>query len=421
MGRMAANPELVAARRGVAALFVLNAATFANVVPRLPAIKLDLGLSNTALGTAIAAMPVGALLSGAAAGWLVHRFGSRRVVVACGVAGGVLLPGFALAPSWAALAAVFLGAGAIDSVMDVSMNGHALRVQRGLGRSIINGLHGMWSVGAVLGGLLGTTAAAAGVGLGIHLAVAGGAVVVTALLTRSRLLDGHDEADRRTALPEKHPHAAPARRSGRTGHRLALLGLLVVLAAVVEDAPQSWGAVLLRTELGTSAAVAGLAYLGFQACMTVSRLVGDRLVDRFGEVAVARAGGLLTAGAISVGLLVGRPVTVSLAFAVAGLGMASVFPLAFHAAGNLPGVSTGHGVAVVAWVARIGFLLAPPLVGTVGDAVNLRLGLAVVPAAGALIALLAGTVRSEPEPGRPEAPVLASPVLPSAAPVVDEE
>lgn len=396
MGRTAANPELVAARRGVAALFVLNAATFANVVPRLPAIKLDLALSNTALGTAIAAMPVGALLSGAAAGWLVHRFGSRRVVVACGVAGGILLPGFAIAPSWAALAAVFLGAGAIDSVMDVSMNAHALRVQRGLGRSIINGLHGMWSVGAVLGGLLGTAAAAAGLHLGIHLAVAGGAAVATALVARSRLLTGHDDADR-TAPQVHRPEPAPARRGGRTGHRLALLGLLVVLAAVVEDGPQSWGAVLLRTELGTSAAAAGLVYLGFQACMTVSRLVGDRLVDRFGEVSVARAGGLLTASAVSVGLVVGQPVALILAFAVAGLGMASVFPLAFHAAGNLPGVSTGHGVAVVAWAARIGFLLAPPLVGTVGDAVNLRLGLAVVPAAGVLIALLAGTVRSERE------------------------
>lgn len=411
---------LVAARRAVAALFLLNAVAYANVVPRLPAIKADLGLSNTSLGTAVAAMPLGALISGPFAGWLIARVGSGPLAAGCGVAFGVVLPGFAVAPSWGALAATFLVFGALDSLMDVSMNAHALRVQRRFGRSIINSLHGLWSVGAVLGGLVGAIAAGVDVTLGLHLTVAGVLILLAALAARRRLLPGRDEADRDAAevvssdgalaavggAPDVTGEAAPVHGGGRrraTRVTLALLGLVVLMSAVVEDAPPSWGAVLMRTELGTSAAVAGFAFLAFQISMTIARFFGDWVVDRVGPVAVVRAGGLLTAAAVSTGLAIGEPATVVAGFALAGLGTASVFPLVFHAAGNVPGVPTGHGVAIVSWVGRIGFLVAPPIVGLVGDLANLRVGLALVPAAGLAIAALAGVLNraAEPVPARP--------------------
>ncbi len=400
------RPErpLVTARRAVAVLFLLNAVAYANVVPRLPAIKSELGLSNTSLGAAVAAVPVGALLAGPVAGWLVARFGSARLAVGCGVAFGLVLPCFALAPAWSALAAAFLVYGAFDSVMDVSMNAHALRVQRGWKRSIINSLHGLWSVGAVVGGLAGAMAGAAGISLELHLAVAGAVIIVVALLSRRWLLPGPDPATDDTGAttttvnPPGADHAGAGAREQarrRSRRRLALIGLIVVMAAVVEDAPASWGAILLQTELGTSVAVASLVYLAFQTMMTVGRLFGDRIVDRFGAVAVVRAGGVLTATSVTAGIAVGEPAAIVVGFALAGLGTAPLFPLAFHAAGDLPGVSTGNGVAAVAWMGRIGFLVAPPLIGVIGDAVNLRAGLVLVPVAGAVIALLAGALASD--------------------------
>jgi MFS family permease len=376
----------------VAGLFVINAATYANVVPRLPAIKADLALSNTALGTAVAAMPVGALLSGLASGGLIARFGSRQVAVACGIGFGAVLPLFAAAPSWAVLAASFFALGLLDSLMDVSMNAHALRVQRGYGRSIVSAMHGLWSLGAVGGGVAGTLAAAAGIDLGWHLLTAGAVIVAASLLTWRWLLPGPDDLEReQPAAPGGLDRAdrAAARR------RLTVLGLLVVMAAVIEDAPASWGAVLLRTELGTSAAVAGLVFIAFQSAMTLSRLTGDRLVDRYGAVGVVRAGALLSAGGVGLGLAIGEPASVVVGFGLAALGTGTLFPLVFHAAGNLPGVSTGHGVALVAWMSRLGFLVVPPVVGLVGDAVDLRTGLLVVPAAALVVAVLAPTLRDE--------------------------
>jgi fucose permease len=390
VSQTATDPRAAVARRAVAVLFLINAAAFANVVPRLPAIKEALELSNTSLGTAVAAMPVGALLSGPAAGWLVARFGSGPLAVATGVGMGLVIPGFALAPAWALLAGTFLVVGALDSLMDVSMNAHALRVQRGYGRSIINAMHGLWSIGAVLGGAAGALAAANRVPLEAHLAGAGGSIALLALLSRRWLLAGPDEPEEDPGDPAVTVGTPPSTGAGR---RLALLGLLVVLSAAVEDAPQSWGAVLLRQELGTSVATAGLVFLAFQSAMTVGRLVGDRVVDRFGAVAVVRAGGALTLTGVGVGLAIGEPVAVVVGFALAGLGTAPLFPLVFHAAGELPGISTGHGVAAVAWMGRVGFLVTPPLVGAVGDAASVRLGLTVVPVAGLLVVLLASVLR----------------------------
>lgn len=385
------EPVLVRARIAVAVLFVLNGAAYATVVPRLPAIKGELGLSNTALGTAVASMPLGALLSGLLAGRLVTRSGSGRVAVACGIAFGIVLPLLGLAPSWGALAAAFLVLGLLDALMDVSMNAHGLRVQRGYGRSIVNALHGLWSIGAVAGGLAGTVAAGVGVAPRVHLLTAGAAVAAVSVATARHTLEGPDDEDRDDATPAT---ADSGRRA--TASRLALLGLLVVLAAVVEDAPASWGAVLLRDELGATAAAGGLVFIAFQVSMVIGRLLGDPVVDRFGEAAVVRAGGLLTAGAVGVGLAIGEPASIVVGFALAGLGAASLFPVVFHAAGNLPGVSTGHGLAVVGWMSRLGFLVVPPLVGAIGDASSLRAGLVIVPLAALAIAGLAGTLPARP-------------------------
>jgi MFS family permease len=399
----AIDPVLVAGRRAVAALFVLNAIAYSNVIPRLPAIKDDLGLSNSALGAAVAAMPVGALLSGPLGGWSIERFGSARVAVTCAVALGVVAPAFAFVPAWWALAVTFLLLGAADSLMDVSMNAHALRVQRSYGRSIINAMHGLWSIGAVAGGTTGAVAAGAGLRLGVHLVAVGVVVVVAALSLRPWLLRGKDPPPDASDVAAGPPRAIGSVPPGRAA-RLAVLGVLVVMAALIEDTPASWGAVFLRSELGASAATAGTVFVAFQVFMTVGRLAGDRIVDRFGEVTVIRSGGLLIAGGMGAGLAIGTPVAVIAGFAVAGLGAAPLFPLMFNAAAAVPGVPTGHGLAAIAWMGRVGFLVSPPLVGLIGDTFSLRRGLAVAPLAGVVVVLLAPRVTSSSRATAPVAP-----------------
>ena len=376
------------ARVGVAICFFLNAVFYANVVPRLPDIKADLGLSNSSLGAALAAVPLGALLAALSSAVLIRRFGSARVASSGLVLLGVVVWLVSVAPNWGALAAAFLVAGALDAIIDVAQNAHGLRVQRLYRRSILNGFHGIWSIGAVCGGLLGSAAAGLDVPLAVHLGASAVVFGAVALLAFRTLLPGHDDAER-----EPEPVAEESTTAGRRTAVLALaaLGVLATCGAFVEDAGASWSALYLRTEVGAGAAVAGLGFVALQGAMTVGRLTGDRIVDRFGQRLVAQIGGAVIAAGMGLALAWPSVGTTLVGFALAGLGVATLVPAVYHAADELPGLRRGTGLAVINWLLRIGFLLSPLLIGVLADATSLRVALLAVVVAG-LGALLFGRV-----------------------------
>lgn len=415
------TPVARRARVAVSMVFLVNAVLYANLVPRLPEVKAELGLSNAALGTAIAAMPLGALLAGLLAPLLIQRLGSAAVASSGLVTLAVAVALVPLAGSWAALAGLLLLAGALDAVIDVAQNAHGFRVQRLYGRSIVNAFHGLWSVGAVLGGLVGSAAAGLDVPLPAHIATTSAVFAVVAVVAHRFLLRGPEDAERATAGAAADASAAdapaadapaPAPRRRVAGHAvllLAALGVLAACGAFVEDAGSSWGALYLRTEVGTGAAAAGLAFVALQVAMTVGRLTGDRVVDRFGQRRVARVGGLAIAVGAGGMLAVPSLATTLAGFALAGLGVATLVPAVMHTADELPGLPAGVGLTVVSWLLRVGFLVSPTVVGVVADASSLRVALLSVVVSGLVVAgvgrvLLTRAAAAEPD----EEPVTAS-------------
>ncbi|MGW5263413.1 MFS transporter [Microbispora sp. NPDC004025] len=390
------------ARAAVAALFLTNGAVFFNVVPRYPQIKADLGVSNAVLGTALAGTSIGALLAGLLAGAAIRRFRSARVAAFGIVVTTIATLVIPIAPNWIALGGALFVVGALDAVVDVAQNAHGLRVQRLYGRSILNSLHGLWSVGAVIGGLMGSAAAGLHIPLAVHLGISAALFSVVAVVAHRFLLPGPDDAERSAeaqdlAAADGHPAAPPAHADRRGGRRsftgpavrmLAVLGVLAACGALVEDAGASWGALFL-SDLHANAATAGLAVVAFQAAMTAGRLTGDRVVNRFGQRTVARAGGVLAAAGMGAALAVPSVATALAGFALAGLGVATLVPATMHAADELPGLPAGTGLTVVSWLLRGGFLLSPPLVGFVADLISLRVGLLSVVLAGAATVVLA--------------------------------
>ncbi len=380
------------ARAAVGACFFVNAVLYANLVPRLPELKAELGLSNTALGTALAAQPLGALLAGLALTPLIARLGSARVAAAGLPLLAAAVWTAAAAPHWGVLAGALLVAGAVDAAVDVAQNAQGLRVQRRYGRSIINAFHGTWSVGSLAGGLLGAAAAGLGVPLSLHLGVVAVLFGAPALLGARLLLPGSDDGP---GAPPSPGAPRRARAHARAGVGLAALGALAACAVVVEDAGSSWSALYLRVELDAAPAVAGLGFVALSLAMTLGRFTGDRAVDRFGRRRVVQAGGLLSAVGLGAALaLPSVPATLA-GFALAGLGVATLVPAAYSAADELPGLRPGLGLALVNVLLRLGSLVVPPLIGVVADATSLRVALLAVVVAGLGTALLA---RSLPRP-----------------------
>ena len=382
------------ARIAVSAMFLTNGAIFANLVPRFPELKTELALSNTAYGVVIAAFPVGALMAGLTAGAVIRTLTSARTAVLCTVGIAVLVFAAGSSTSPVLLAALLFGGGACDAITDVAQNTHGLRVQRAYGRSIINSLHAVWSVGAVLGAGMAAGAIALHVPIGVHLGVSAAVFVGVALAAYPFLLEGKDQADDATA-----DAGAVGRPDWRVGGALLLLVLIAIGGAVIEDAGSSWAALYLGG-LGAPGAIAALGYVGLLGAQTIGRIVGDRMVDRFGARAVARGGGLLVAAGMGLALAVPTVPGTIAGFAAAGLGAATAIPAAMHAADRLPGLRPGAGLTALAWLMRLGFVGAPPLVGVVSDAAGLRVGLLIVPIAGLAIAAAAGVLSRRHQPIR---------------------
>ncbi|MFD3443121.1 MFS transporter [Microbacteriaceae bacterium 4G12] len=406
----------VAARRArvaVAAVFFTNGAIFANLLPRYPAIKEELDLTNAAFGLAVAAFPLGALIFGLTAGALIRRFRSSRVAVAGTIVTslGILLAG--IAPGWGLLAAGMFLAGTADSITDVAQNSHGLRVQRLYRRSILNSFHAVWCAGAVLGSIMGAAAAELGVPSAVHLVASAVLFSAVALVCYRSMLPGDDHAE--DAAPgaagavgdaaagaeldsDSSIAGATADAGAGRGGALAKYGILAALVLIaasgglVEDAGSSWAAIYLSGSLEASAFTAGLGFVALQGMQFVGRMLGDGLVDRFGQRAVARAGGLLVLVGMGLALAFPSIPGTIVGFGAAGLGIATLIPAAMHAADEVPGFRRGSGLTIVSWLLRLGFLFSPPVVGAIADAASLRAGLVVVPLTGVIVLLSAGVL-----------------------------
>nr|WP_205267119.1 MFS transporter [Mycolicibacterium sphagni] len=368
-------------------MFLTNGALFANLLPRYPEIKADLGLSNTAFGLAVAAFSAGALLTGPAAPALISRYRSAVVAVGCSVLIAVFAFVAGLAPSGVTLAAALFCAGAADSVTDVAQNVHGLRLQRVYGRSIINSLHAVWSSGAVLGGLIGAGAIYLGIPRAVQLGASGLLFSAVCLIGYRFLLPGADHAEHRP-----HHGASPARAGRAVYLLLAALVSIAIAGAVVEDGGSSWSTLYLRDSLSAPAAIAAFGFVAVVGFQFIGRALGDRMVDRWGQAAVARAGGVIIAGGMAAALAFPSiPGTIA-GFAAAGFGSATLVPGAMHAADELPGLSPGTGLTVLTWLMRVGFLGSPIVVGAIADAVSLRVGLLSVVVAGLAAVALASAL-----------------------------
>lgn len=368
----------------MAALFVANALVFASVVTRYPELKDAFGLSELTFGLMVACGPVGSILGSMAAGRLVARAGAIPVAVTSSVVLGLLLAVAGFAGNAVVLAVILFIVGFADATGDVGNNAHGLEVQRHLGRSIINGLHGAWSAGAIAGGLLGLVALQLGVPIGIHFLVLGVVIAAASLITlRSLRLPASVDSQ------ATHGHGSRGRISAVL---LAACGI-VIIGAFLEDLGSTWGGVYFTEEAGASIAESAYPFVAMMGALTVGRFASDRLVDRIGSVGTIRLGSAVAlAGMIAVVAAPWQALVIA-GFGLIGLGIAPMIPLAMDAADRAPGLGRGTGLAVVATVMRVGFLASPLLVGAVAEASSLRLAVLICLAIPLLAMLFAGALR----------------------------
>src|SRR4051794_18003794 len=274
------------ARAATALIFFLTGAVFAAWSTRLPAIKERLGLSDGALAVAILGLEAGAVAGLPLRGALVTRAGSRTALRVGFAAYPLGLVAVGLAPGVGALAAALAAMAFANSVVDVAMNAQGVELERRCGRPLLSGMHAGHSFGLAAGGLAGTVAAAADVPVRTHFALTAAAGLAAAMFATGRLV-----AERRTA---------GERRFAWPRDRLAVLGLVAFCAFLLDGAAYTWIAAQVRPERGAAPALAAAAFMLYALPLAAARLAGDRLVARFGRLAVVRGSALAAAAGVAV-------------------------------------------------------------------------------------------------------------------------
>jgi MFS family permease len=381
----------------VAVAFVANGLGGPSFLARLPERQSDLGLSDATLGLTLVGMALGAMAASPVAGGLVSRVGSRRVLLVAAGGLGASLWTVGAAPNAPTLFAALTVVGATDAAMDISMNANGAAYETRSGRSVMHGLHGTWSLGALAAAGIAAAGAATGVPLTLHLALVGALIAGSVLAARGGLVG--DDARTRVAADPGAPDPAPggddAPRRVRLIRPIVVLAAATVGGAIIEGAPSDWSAVQLE-RMGVAAGVSALGYAAFMAGMVGGRFAGDRLTERFGGAVVLRCGTALVAAGLVIGVAVNHPVAFAIGLALAGLGAAGFFPLAFSAAARTEGVSPGSGAAAVSLAARLGFMVEPVLIGAVAELLSLRWAFGLV----AAVALVLAAAAPPSVPGR---------------------
>lgn len=354
------------ARIAVCFFFALLGVVSGVWAARIPTVKQSLQLSDGQLSLALLAVAVGLVTGMQFAGRVTDRLGSARVVVPAGVACGLALIPAGFAPNLAVLIVTLFVWGLLNASLDVSMNTHAVEVERAYGRPLMSSFHGMYSAGGLLGAAAGALSAWLEVSPGITFAVVTVPLAVPAVLAKGSLLP---------SAPTHHERRR-ARRVRWHG-RVVFMGAMAFAGLLGEGSAGDWSAVYLHEDLGAATGLAAIAFAAFSTAMTVGRFAGDRLALRFGPVTLVRWSGLLAAAGLGLALLVAQPAVAIAGFGVFGLGLATMVPQVFSAAGNHDPARAGEAIAQVATLGYAGLMLGPVIIGGAAELVGLPLALTI--------------------------------------------
>ncbi|MER5899188.1 MFS transporter [Streptomyces mirabilis] len=387
------NHSLRAARVATFVYFSLCGTLMGTWVVNIPAIEERVGISHATLGGLLVLLGLGAFIGMQVAGRLTDSLGARTVVPATGVLCSValVLPGLPREP-WT-LAGALLVFGFCNGCLDVSMNAHAVHVEKAYGRPVMSAFHATFSVGGVLAALVGAATASAGLSPAAGMAAMGALGIVIALVSARALLPAVPTAADTDSAGQVEQAPAAERRS--TSGRIWILAALALMVMLCEGAANDWSALHLKDVLGAPASTAAFAYGTFAATMTIGRLLADRLVARFGSMAILRYGAATAAVGITI---VAASPWIWAAFAgwaLFGLGLSGCVPQLFSAAGHADPSAAGANVSRVAGLGYVGMLAGPAVIGWLTHFVALNHTFVLLTLLCAITAVAAGILRTE--------------------------
>ncbi|MCF2443674.1 MFS transporter [Dyadobacter sp. CY345] len=369
-----------AARRASLLIFLVCGIGLSSWAPMVPFAKVNLGLDDAALGLVLLSLGAGAILTMPFTGFLINKFGSRRVMLVAAIVIAITLPLLLLTSTATQLAVALFVFGASIGSIDVAMNSHAVLVQDRYGRHIMSSFHGMFS----LGGLLGSIGLGFLIKIGLSPTIA--AVSISALLVLIAV------SQYKNLFPKSEEKSVDSFSFSLPRGPVLALGLMCFVFFLAEGALLDWSAVFLQFNRNFEPSMAGLGYAVFSVAMAVMRLTGDKIVHQIGSSRVVLIGALVSSAGYMLAVMVPWQGAALIGFALVGLGAANVVPVFFTAAGNIPNIPASVSLPAVTTLGYMGQLAGPAMIGFIAEASSLPIALGFV---GVLLLIVAFTYKEK--------------------------
>lgn len=347
------SPSNSRVRIAVGLFFFVMGLTFASWTSRLIDVKTKLNLNDAQLGTLLLAAPFGQIPAILISGFLVKWFGSKNIVLFSALFYPLVLVLLGLAPAPIWLFMTLFCFGLAGNIFDIAVNTQAVAVEKNYGRSILSSFHGLWSLGGLVGVLVGSTMAVHGIVPPCHF---------LCILALSAVIFG---GLKNWLLPQNiHGNGgAPTAQIADKSYRLSVLGLIALAAMATEGIIYNWSAIYWSEVLHAPLQWVRVGYICGMVAMVLGRFTADRMIACLGHLRVLQLGGLFIGVGTFTILLAGGLASAAIGFACIGFGMSSGVPICFSLAGQSKRLPPSFAIASVTAISFLGFLLAPPFIG----------------------------------------------------------
>ncbi|MHA4811264.1 MFS transporter [Flavitalea flava] len=364
-------------RIAASVFFFVAGICFASWASRIPDIQGHLGLNDAGLGSVLFALPVGLMTSLPLSGWLVTKFGSKRMLLAGSLTYPLILCLLGVVDHTWQLVTVLFFFGLFGNLMNISINTQAVGVESLYGRSIMASFHGVWSLAGFVGASVGTLMVGGHIPPFLHFCLIALLVIITTVIFYNSSLEKdlpHDTSQPLFVMPDKG---------------LLNLGMIALCCMICEGSMFDWSGVYFKKVVSGGGSIPTLGYVAFMFSMATGRFLGDWLATTIGVKKILQMSGVVIAAGLLLAVIFPNLAAATSGFLLVGLGVSSVVPLVYSAAGRSGTMAPGVAIAAVSTIGYFGFLFGPPLIGFIAQAASLRWSLTLIACLGFCTTILA--------------------------------
>ncbi|MGZ5254097.1 MAG: MFS transporter [Flavitalea sp.] len=368
-------------RMAVGAFFFLSGNTFSSWAARIPTIKSTYNLNEAELGTVLFMLPLGSLVVLPVSGWAINKYGSRPILLIAAILYGIFLLAIAYSHDILILSSVLFLFGFAGNGFNIAANTQALQVEKRVyGRTLMSSFHALWSAGAMTGAIVTGWMMKNSVTIINQYLMVSGLMFLIFLGASFFLVQGEEKnvGSGKMVWPSKF---------------LWLLGIICFCCALCEGAMADWSALYYKQVVNDGSSVNTTGYTAYAFTMAFGRLIGDRLIDRFGSRQILLIDALFIIAGIAIGIGIVHPMAVIIGFAMIGMGVSTIIPIVYTLSGKNTATPPSVSLATVSSIGFSGFLIGPPLIGYIAHGIGLRMALMLLISMGFIIIILSRRVK----------------------------